>query len=77
MSKHIVQSVIFPKAHFTLEKAKEWLKKYHYNNSEEVDDKPNYFRFRQHSPSKKYKYYISHHERGIEFVIAYRPNKPS
>ena len=44
-----VQSVLFRKKLFSLHLSKEWLKKHHYKDKG-VDEKPNFYRFRQYDP---------------------------
>lgn len=45
-----IQSLLFPKEHFTLSSSKSWIKKHGYSSSK-VDETDNFYRFRQHPPT--------------------------
>jgi hypothetical protein len=72
-----VQSVIFDKKKFSLHLSKEWLKKHGYKDKG-VDDKDNFYRFRQFNPaSLKKQGYVEFRTKklgksGAEIIIAYK-----
>ena len=63
-----IQSVIFPKDQWSLQKARSWLKSHKYKKME-VDVKPNTYRFRQKPPTKGVKYYTVKLNNGIGLII--------
>jgi hypothetical protein len=71
-----VQSILFRKKLFSLHLSKEWLKKHHYKDNG-VDDKPNFYRFRQLDPKpleKQGYHFITKKlgKTGVELIIAYK-----
>lgn len=48
---HKIQSIIFEKRYWTIPRATEWLNLNHHK-SHKVDEKENYYRFRQFDPIK-------------------------
>jgi hypothetical protein len=63
----MIQSILFDKKHWTLTKAKAWLKKHGYKTS--LDEKPNHYRFRQLKPNKNKKYITIKNNHGIKFIL--------
>jgi hypothetical protein len=73
---YLVQSIIFDKSKFNLEQARQFLKENKYKDKG-VDEKKNFWRFRQYNPltvrRKGYSHYITKPlENGIELIIAYK-----
>lgn len=68
------QSVVFPKSMFTEKEAVEWLKKHDYVGVE-VDEKPNYLRFRQYDPKEGERYRTVMLPNHIQLVLAIRGKK--
>jgi len=81
MSDYKVQSVIFPKEKYSIKEAKKWLKE-NGLKSPKVDEKTNFYRFRQIDPhyieTEGYTNYITKKmgDSGIEMIIAYKGKKP-
>lgn len=73
MSNSSIQSIIFDRSFWTLQEAKAWLKKH--NLKDDVDVKPNTYRFRQKNPNPKYNYFTytlpDKYNRGPKLVIYY------
>lgn len=77
-----IQSVIFSKDHWTLKKAKKWLRKHDYTedfHGKGVDETSQSFRFRQMKPLTKsqkyqgYRYKTIHPQEGIAMVVIKGP----
>ena len=72
---HKVQSVLFSKKHWTIPKAKKWLKENNYVFSD-IDKKPNTLRFRQLDPDQfdkdEWAYTTHRLPDNVELVIAYK-----
>jgi hypothetical protein len=64
-----VQSVLLSRSLFTLSGARKWIHEHGFKDLK-VDVTKNYYRFRQISPSPRYKYRIKQVAPGIKFVIA-------
>ena len=67
-----IQSVVFPKKHFTLSQAKAWIKRNNYkltHYGKKVDITPTQFRFRQKSPSSYKKYRTKTLPNNVKLVI--------
>nr|WPF46849.1 MAG: hypothetical protein [Lake Baikal virophage 14] len=75
-----VQSIIFNKSKFSLYLCKQWLKEHQYKDKD-LDDKTNFYRFRQFNPTSLKKQGYSEFrtkklgKSGIELIIAYKPEK--
>ncbi|MFW5879299.1 MAG: hypothetical protein ACOCUV_00595 [bacterium] len=72
--KEHVQSVIFDKKKFTINKAKSWLKDndMYIDGLHETEDS---YRFRQYNPSDNFKYRSKKIEDGVTFIIATKKRK--
>jgi hypothetical protein len=70
MQSSIVQSIMFHRKFFTTDQARHWLI-HHKFKANKVDITKNYYRFRQHEPSKKYYYRVKEVSPGILFVFAF------
>ena len=73
---YLVQSIIFDKTKFNLEQARQFLKDNKYKDKG-VDEKKNFWRFRQYNPltvkRKGFSHYITKPlENGIELIICYK-----
>jgi hypothetical protein len=66
--KEEVQSIIFDKDKFSLNKAKDWLKNHNYKT--DVDEKENTYRFRQNEPNYK-SYSTKEITSGIKMIFGY------
>ena len=75
-----VQSVLFNKSKFSLYLCKQWLKEHQYKDKD-LDDKTNFYHFRQYNPTslKKQGYTEFRTKKlgksGIELIIVYKPQK--
>ena len=69
-----VQSIIFKKSEYSLEEAKDWLKKNGYKYSK-VDEKESTYRFRQIDPDKFNNFRTKKTSSGISFVLGFNENK--
>ena len=65
-----VQSVLFDKDKYTLEKARHYLYIHHLRDFG-VDDTPNFYRFRQFQPPEDSKYYTLKFHNGVQYIIHY------
>jgi hypothetical protein len=65
-----VQSILIDKNFFSLNEAKEWLLK-HGHHIYKVDDRGNFYRFRQINPIEFEHFFTKKIEPGVEFVIGY------
>lgn len=72
MQSSIVQSIMFHRKFFTTDQARHWLI-HHKFKANKVDITKNYYRFRQHKPSKRYYYRVKEVTPGILFAFAF-PN---
>lgn len=63
----MIQSVIFDKSIYSLKEAKDWLDERNFKT--EVDEKPNYYRFRQVEPNPKYHYYTKELQPGLKIIV--------
>jgi hypothetical protein len=70
MQTSIVQSILFHRSLYTLNQAREWLTRHRYK-SNNLDITNNYFRFRQHEPSSRYRYRIKQIAPGILFIFGF------
>jgi hypothetical protein len=75
MQSSIVQSILFHRSLYTLNQARNWLIRHRFK-SNKLDITTNYFRFRQHEPSSRYRYRIKQIAPGILFVFVF-PNRTS
>ena len=69
-----IQSVVFPKKHFTLKEAKLWIVKNGYKLSfygKPVDITKTQYRFRQTSPKKYKNYRITRLKNKVQLVVGY------
>jgi hypothetical protein len=67
----MVQSLLFDRRYWTVDKAKKWASTHRFKRSE-VSLKPTHIRLRQFSPdSRRYKYRILHLSPTIEGVLAF------
>ena len=67
-----VQSVVFPKKHFTLREANDWIKKHNYkltHYGKKVHITPTQFRFRQTSPLKYKKYRTARLKNHVQLIV--------
>jgi len=77
LKDYLVQSVIFKKLCFTIEEARKWLKENKYKDKG-VDEKKEFWRFRQLNPltvkRKGFSHYITKplEKSGVELIIAYK-----
>ena len=62
-----VQSILFDRNHWTLYRAKQWLKKHGYKSS--VDTKPKFYRFRQKTPKPSHRYATKQVTKGVHFIF--------
>lgn len=70
----MIQSILFDRNFYTLDEAKNWLRRRGYETG--VDVKPNHFRFRQINPDPSYDYRTFNAGEGIQFVVIHqRPRK--
>ena len=70
MGSSIVQSIIFDKNKYTVEKAKKWLKSHGYKYGD-VDEKQHHIRFRQVEPGK-FKYFRTKEiADGIKLILGF------
>ena len=69
----MIQSIIIDKKLFNKQQAIKWIKDNGFivNTNTYNFDNTNYYRFRQSSPLKKYKYRMKLIKKGIYFVLAY------
>jgi len=65
----MVQSVIIDKNKFSLNKAIKWIKKHNYNIDYGIDEKLNYYRFRQYPPKKGASYITKDLGNGVKLII--------
>jgi hypothetical protein len=65
----MLQTILFPKAHFTKQQAIFWLLGHHYH-SHKIDDTTNFYRFRQANP-RQGKYYTTTLPNHVELVYVY------
>lgn len=65
----MIQSIIFDKSKYTLEEAKKWLEERNFKT--DVDEKKNYYRFRQAEPNKRNKYITKPLTNGIKIILAF------
>lgn len=75
--KEVLQSILFERPLWSLNRSVKWLKKRHYKHI--VDTKPEHLRFRQHDPKelehKGYSYITKKVGKGISFIIGVLNNK--
>ena len=71
-----VQSVLFNKKKYTLSRAKAWLKKNGYT-SVKVDETDEYYRFRQHDPSKYDHFATGEWKDGLKVIYGYKKGEKS
>jgi hypothetical protein len=64
----VIQSVLFPKDKFTIQKARKWLRENDHKITK-VDKTDNYLRFRQEDPDKFNKYRTKTLPNGVQFVL--------
>jgi hypothetical protein len=71
-----VQSVIFSKADWTVDRAKQWLSKHGYKYGK-VDGvyRPHFWSFRQLDPITRKKYFSMHIGRGIQLILMFNGSK--
>ena len=69
----MIQSILFDKSKYSLQKAMLWIKKHHYTVNTETSNfrTTNYWRFRQIEPKKNVSYYTKKIDNGIYFVLMY------
>jgi len=71
MASSTVQSIIFDRRKYTVEKAKNWLKKHGYKYGD-VDKKTNHIRFRQVPPGT-FKYFRTKEiSDGIKLILGFK-----
>lgn len=63
-----VQSIIFEKTKFTIPQAIRWLNR-HKHLHYKVDEKPNYYRFRQYDPIRGKRYFTKIVDDGVKYII--------
>lgn len=70
MANTKVQSIIFKKRFWTIPRAIKWLNNHGFKYIK-VDEKENYYRFRQFPPKKSYKYITKENPKykSIKFII--------
>lgn len=66
-----LQTILFPKAKYSVSKAIEWLKSHNYNYHK-VDVADHYLRFRQREPTAGGRYRTKTLPNGVELVIHYK-----
>jgi len=74
MEDHRVQTVLFPKAKFSIAEAVDWLKKHGYKHKD-VDLGDKFVRFRQHEPVPGCRYITKTLPNGVEIVLCYIRNR--
>jgi len=72
----MIQSILIPKANYTLAAAKKWLKDRGHEivfEGKQVHETKDYYRFRQAEPKKKYNYRIIKipKSKGIKFIVGF------
>jgi hypothetical protein len=66
-----VQSIVFNKNNFDLEKSLKWLMEHDFKINK-VDEKENSFRFRQQDPKKYKKFITKSPSRGVNLIIGFK-----
>ena len=65
-----IQSVLFNRNLWTQEQASKYLIRHQFKN-DGVDETENYFRYRQHEPDSKKRYYTKVLNNGVEYIMMY------
>lgn len=63
-----IQSILFPRYKFTINSAKQWIKKNNYKNKK-IDITNNYIRFRQITPKKNDKFRIKKLSNDVKLIL--------